>query len=200
MSKSFFVAWNGRSWTVWLSSLLNQSDNYIVKHEDWDHHHVRDPMYFEDFPVDRFVEWYGECSGMLLRYMAPWYDNGILSIPHRFVLLRKKKDLVKSWMNKGNKTVDDFWWVCCQIATRERLLLDYCHRDTWCTILLFEEITRNTNVLQKMCDDIGISLEITNDMITNKKNSTKDVWFDRNEKRDAKYEHIMNRFRHPQGI
>lgn len=193
---SFFIAANGRSWTVWLSSLLNQSSNYTVKHEEWDHHHPNWPMYWEQFPIERFQWNYGECSGMLLRYITPynvWLER---EVDHRYILLRRKKDLVKSWMNKGNKTMHDMWWVCYQIADRERLLLDYYNSDEWCKKLLFHEITSDVSHLQEVCNTVWIDLLIREDMISSKKNQSKNDWFDRNEETNEIYQHIMSRFAH----
>lgn len=196
----FFIIGNGRSWTVWLSSLLNQAENYTVKHEDWDHHHVHEPMYWEEFPIDRFQWNYGECSGMLLRYITPYHKWLERQVPHRYILLRKKKDLVKSRMNKGNKTMYDMWWVCYQIAYRERLLLNYHNSDEWCKKLLFHEITTDVSHIQNICDEVGIELKITEDMITNKKNQSKKEWFQWDEYTTAAYDAIMKRFAHPEGI
>ena len=173
----FWIAANGRSGTLWLATTLNYSLTHTVRHEEAENNHNND-FYYSPFPIHRWYHKpnYGECHGFLRRYLSPNYPGLERLIPNRFILLRNKKDIIRSWMNRENVQEFELSWIVFQVCKIEKFLLDYQKSDKECEILLFEELI--TFKLQKLVDKLELKFTVTEEMRTRKLNETKEYKWD----------------------
>ena len=167
---NFFVVANGRSGTLWLARLLNQSPTHRVRHEEADTHRPVSPECWEPFPIDRWADGnYGECHGILRRYLSPAYEGEEYRIPGKYVLLRSKKAIFESWMNRGGHRANDAGWRACSICKIEKNLLAL-HRSRGFKMLVMEDLTTNLPLLQGLVDELGLGFTVSQELQTTKVN------------------------------
>jgi hypothetical protein len=166
MEGGFWVAGIGRSGTLWLSWLLDQSPTHTCRHEAADPHTIISPDYFSDFPVQRWSGGnYGECHGHLLRYLSPERPGREREIPRRAVLMRDTRAIVRSWMCRDGHCEDDIGWVTRRVSDLQRKLMHYAESDAACRVVWLDDLTASIRAAQDFTDWLGIGLRVTPEML-----------------------------------
>lgn len=174
---NFFIVGNGRSGTTWLAQLLNQSPTHTVRHEGADKNRPISPECWQPFPIERWAGGnYGECHGILRRYLSPAYIGLEESIPGKYVLLRSKKAIFESWMNRDAHQANDAGWIACSICKIERNMLDL-HRIRGFKKLILEELITDLPKLQTLINELRLGFAVTPIEQGKKKNATKNKQF-----------------------
>lgn len=206
---NFFVAANGRCGTLWLAKLLNQSPTHMVRHEEAEPNPPRRD-YWRPFPLARWnkrccakkFQAYGECHGYLWRCLSPEHRGGERHIPGRFVLLRSKKSIIRSWMRR-NHSLGDLAWVCVTVCNIEARLIDYAAADPACGVLVAERLWSDLEYLRDFCEAIGARL---NDNVlraaqqTPANETTQPTTFAWTATNLQTYQELADRFSHKDGL
>ena len=193
---NFFVATIGRSGSSWLSAILNQSKTHQVVHEEVDD---RDPMFvhqFSEFPIERFNKpKYGEVHGFLRYHLSGGFTGVEKLIPRRVLMLRDTKDVIKSWMNRDNRTRDELAAVIFEVTTAERLLIDWARSDTDVRVFEFDQLTQNLSTLKDLCSWLEIDYTPTESDLRNVVNPNPEGshWFEWDAESDRLYKTILSR-------
>lgn len=194
MSK-FFIAGNGGSGTTWLAHTLNLSRTHIVKHESADRRVDAHAQWFSPFPIDRWnaKTRYGECHGLLRGHLSPWHAGPERQVPYRYILLRSKRDLVRSWMNRDEHDERDLEWITYSICRAEAHLLAYWRSDSGCSILHLEDLVADTGLLQHLCDTLRLGITVTDPHRLTRYNAAGEYTWDWPAGSMQVYEHIVGR-------
>lgn len=193
---NFFVATIGRSGSSWLSAILNKSKTHEVHHEEVD---PRDPMYihpFKEFPIERFSKpRYGEVHGFLRYHLSGEYTGIERLIPRRVLMLRNTKDVIRSWMNRDNRSADELSAVIFEVSTQERLLRAWAVSDPEVRLFRFEDLTTELTVLEDLCQWLEVGYVPTQkdlDRVINPNNPV-NHWFEWDDASNDLYDKILAR-------
>lgn len=180
---NFWGATIGRSGTVWLSGLLNQSPTHACAWEDAEEKasaelpHYWWSSYWAPFPVHRWDRPnYGEFHGFLLRYLLPGYVGLERTIPRRFVVIREPRDVIASWMNQSFREPRFLPGVVREVLARTARLTDYQRTDPGCRLYRFEELTTDQGKVQELVDWLDLGFTVTGEMMEPKHQSS-EKWF-----------------------
>jgi len=193
---NFFIATIGRSGSTWLSALLNQSPTHTVMHEEAD---TRDPMYIHphsQFPIKRFAKPnYGEVQGFLRYQLSATCPGPERLIPRRALLRRETKSVIKSWMNRDYRQIDELSAVIFEVVTQQRLLDMWAASDPEVRTFRFENLTTNLEALKELCSWLEIDLVPTDEQMREVKNPNDPAQhlFDWDEKSNELYDRIASR-------
>ena len=193
---NFFIATIGRSGSTWLSHLLEKSPTHTVLHEEAD---ARDPMFIHPqapFPIKRFAKKnYGEIHGFLRYHLSASQPGAERLIPRRALLRRDVKSVIKSWMNRDNRQMDELSAVMFEVTTQQRLLDAWAKSDDEVRVFQFEELTTNITLLRDMCSWLEIDYLPTEEGMKTvlNPNNPKNHKFDWDEKSEDLFNRIIMR-------
>jgi hypothetical protein len=165
-------------------------------HEEAD---TRDPMYIHPhapFPIKRFAKKnYGEVHGFLRYNLSAGCPGAERLIPRRALLRRDTKSVIRSWMNRDFRELDELAAVIFEVTTQQRLLDLWAKTDEEVRVFQFETLTSDLDALRDLTTWLDIDLDPTEEQMKTvlNANDPSQHRFDWDEKSEALYDRIVER-------